>query len=48
MSTHFCKVGKTKPNLSKLIQLKNLEDITVQFIEVVSKPNSSNNLDVAS
>ena len=48
MSTHFCKVGKTKPNLSKLFHLKNLEDKTVKFIEVISKPNGSKDLDVAS
>ena len=37
MSTHFCKVGKTKPNLNKLFQLKNFADIPVKFIEVFSK-----------
>jgi hypothetical protein len=48
MSTHFCKVGKTKPNLNKLFQLKNFKDKTVKFIEVSSKPNGSKDLDVAS
>ena len=48
MSAHFCKVGKTKPNLDKLFQLKNSEDKTEQFIEVSSKPNGSQDLNVAS
>ena len=39
---HFCKVGKTKPNLNKLFQLKNLEDKTVHFIEVISNPKDLN------
>ena len=38
MNTHFCKVGKTKPNLNKLFQLKNFADIPVKFIEVSLRP----------
>ncbi len=48
MSAHFCKVGKTKPNLDKLFQLKEFEDKSVQFIEIISKPNGSQDIDVAS
>lgn len=44
MSSHFCKVGKTIPNLGKLFHLK---DISVKFIEVVYESNSKD-LDEAS
>ncbi|WP_165605860.1 hypothetical protein [Flavivirga aquatica] len=37
MSTHFCKVGKIKPNLNKLISLKELENKISNFVEDVSK-----------
>jgi hypothetical protein len=33
MSPHFCKVGKIKPNLSKLISLKELENKIAYFVE---------------
>ena len=48
MSTHYCKVGKTKPNLNKSFSLKALKDKTVQFVEVVYNQKSSNDFDVAS
>ena len=47
MSTHFCKVGKTKPNLNKLFQLIAFKDKTVQFIEVDNTPYNTKDLDVA-
>ncbi|WP_157757603.1 hypothetical protein [Pseudalgibacter alginicilyticus] len=37
MSPHFCKVGKIKPNLSKLISLKELENKISNFVDDVSK-----------
>ena len=37
MSKHFCKVGKIKPNLSKLMSLKELENRIGYFVEDVSK-----------
>lgn len=37
MSPHFCKVGKIKPNVSKLISLKELESKIANFVEDVSK-----------
>ncbi|SFZ92241.1 hypothetical protein SAMN05428642_102609 [Flaviramulus basaltis] len=37
MNSHFCKVGKIKPNLNKLISLKELENIIANFVEDVSK-----------
>ncbi len=37
MSTHFCKVGKIKPNVKKLISLKELENTIANFVEDVSK-----------
>ena len=37
MNTHFCKVGKIKPNLKKLISLKEFENIVSNFVEDVTK-----------
>jgi hypothetical protein len=37
MSPHFCKVGKIKPNLSKLISLKELENKISNFVDDISK-----------
>lgn len=37
MSPHFCKVGKIKPNLSKLLSLKELETKIENFVDDVSK-----------
>ncbi|GAA4957140.1 hypothetical protein [Algibacter aquimarinus] len=37
MSPHFCKVGKIKPNVSKLISLKELESKIANFVDDVSK-----------
>ena len=44
MSKHFCKVGKIKPNLSKLISLKELETKVSNFVDDVSKVEYSKNL----
>lgn len=40
---HFCKVGKIKPNLNKLISLKEIEKIISNFVEDVSKVDFQNN-----
>jgi hypothetical protein len=37
MTPHFCKIGKIKPNLSKLISLKELENRISNFVDDVSK-----------
>jgi len=37
MSTHFCKIGKIKPNLNKILSLKELESRIANFVEDVSK-----------
>lgn len=37
MSPHFCRVGKIKPNLSKLISLKELENKITNFVEDTTK-----------
>jgi len=37
MSPHFCKVGKIKPNVNKLLSLKELENRIANFVEDVSK-----------
>ena len=37
MSPHFCRVGKIKPNVSKLISLKELESMIINFVEDASK-----------
>ena len=44
MSTHFCKVGKIKPNLNKIISLKELETKIANFVEDISKIDSSQDL----
>jgi hypothetical protein len=44
MSPHFCKVGKIKPNLSKLISLKELERKISYFVEDTSKFDYPNEL----
>ncbi len=40
MNTHFCRVGKIKPNLNKIISLKELENKIANFVEDVSKIDS--------
>ena len=37
MSTHFCKVGKIKPNFNKLVSLKEFEKRISNFVEDISK-----------
>lgn len=37
MSTHFCRVGTIKPNLNKLISLKELENSIANFVDDVTK-----------
>lgn len=41
MSTHFCKVGRIKPNLNKIISLKELERRIANFVEDVNKLDKS-------
>ena len=44
MNTHFCRVGKIKPNLSKLISLKELENRITNFVEDKTKLEYSEDL----
>lgn len=44
MSTQFCRVGKIKPNVSKLISLKELESKISNFVDDVSKVDYSEDL----
>lgn len=37
MSPHFCRVGKIKPNVNKLISLGELERMIMNFVEDTSK-----------
>lgn len=37
MSPQFCKVGRIKPNLNKLISLKEFENIISNFVEDIAK-----------
>ncbi len=37
MNPHFCRVGKIKPNLNKLISLKQLENRIANFVEDTTK-----------
>lgn len=44
MSTHFCRVGKIKPNESKLISLKEFKQKIANFVEYVNKVDFSEDL----
>jgi hypothetical protein len=33
MSSHFCRVGKIIPNLSKLVNIEKLENRLIKFVE---------------
>lgn len=44
MNPHFCKVGKIRPNLNKLISLKELETKIADFVEDTSKFEYSESL----
>jgi len=44
MTPHFCKVGKIKPNLNKLISLKEFEKKIANFVEDASKIDYSESL----
>ena len=44
MNKHFCRVGKIKPNLSKLISLKELEKRIANFVEDITKLDYSEDL----
>ncbi|ULC58764.1 hypothetical protein MBM09_12680 [Flaviramulus sp. BrNp1-15] len=48
MSPHFCKVGKIKPNLNKLISLKELENKIANFVEDASKVEFSEEFETTS
>ena len=37
MNKHYCKVGKIKPNLNKILSLKELENKIGNFVEDLSK-----------
>lgn len=37
MNNHFCKVGKIKPNVNKLISLEELNNIITYFVEDTNK-----------
>ncbi|MBD0832101.1 hypothetical protein [Aestuariibaculum sediminum] len=47
MSTHFCKVARIKPNLDKLISLKELERKVENFVDDTSKLDYSQDLNGA-
>ncbi len=47
MNAHFCKVGKIKPNLNKLVSLKDLENRIANFVDDVSKVEYSKDLNGA-
>ncbi|MCL6294555.1 hypothetical protein [Jejuia spongiicola] len=47
MSPHFCRVGKIKPNLSKLISLKELENKIANFVDDATKVHYSEDLNGA-
>ena len=45
MSSHFCKVGKIKPNLNKLISTKEFERRISNFVEDINKVDYPKNFD---
>lgn len=47
MNTHFCRVGKIKPNLTKLISLKELENRIANFVDDTTKVEYSEDLNGA-
>lgn len=42
MNLQYCKVGKIKPNLNKILSLKELENRITNFVEDISKLDKSN------
>ncbi len=47
MNTHFCRVGRIKPNLSKLLSLKDIEKRIANFVEDTTKIDYSEDLNGA-
>ncbi|MEC3907541.1 hypothetical protein VOI54_10970 [Tamlana sp. 2201CG12-4] len=47
MNTQFCRVGKIKPNLSKLLSLKELENRITNFVDDTTKVDYSEDLNNA-
>lgn len=47
MNNHFCRVGRIKPNLSKLISLKELESIVANLVDDATKVDYSEDLNGA-
>lgn len=47
MNPHFCRVGKIKPNLEKLISLQELEQKISNFVDDVSKVDYSEDLNAS-
>lgn len=41
MNTHFCKVGKIKPNFSKLMSLKEIEERISNFVDDITQVDFS-------
>jgi hypothetical protein len=37
MNKQYCKVGKIKPNLNKILSLRELENMISNFVEDISK-----------
>ncbi len=47
MNNHFCRVGKIKPNLAKVINLKEIEETIANFVDDMSKVEFSKDLNGA-
>lgn len=47
MTSHYCKVGKIKPNLNKLISLKEFEKRISNFVEDISQVDYSEDLNAS-
>ena len=46
MSMHYCKVGKIKPDLNKILSLKELESRIENFVDDVKKLDSLQDLKI--
>lgn len=47
MNSQFCRVGKIKPNLKKIVSLKELERKISNFVDDIEKLESTNELNTS-
>ncbi|MBU2940268.1 hypothetical protein KO494_12035 [Lacinutrix sp. C3R15] len=47
MSTHYCKVGKKRPNENKVFSIKTIENKAKQIVDSMSNQKPTQDFDVA-